>query len=543
MRCESEVSECDALSTLARSSIVSTIDTGLRTYADSSQGKMNDMGIVLRLDEDDHKSPFVAGMEDVEIEKVDRARECTLTNKPYPFLGFRSEGRAAWPNSMSKDDIKKQIFHGGRLACRVVNILYPSGTRSKPYSGIVRHLYTHEADATATPIPNRESGLSCKMSIAIDDTEEPGYVTVNKEPSAKKRRARDESPDFEILDHEPSKRKIQLPSKQSRLVFGDVFCGTGGASPGAAQAGYYVQWGLDNYDSAFAAYRLNHPGAYAWKMNAHDFLSTGISKKSWKVDVHHLSPPCCYWSPVFTPRELSPFQSFPYVYEFTGANSEATKQIGNTFPPIMAQAIYQTMKKTLEAFEKGFVRAEDDLSALGMILEQSGESAPQQRRLDSFTGSATPSRPSRTASSRSARASTSPSTRNDGSESMQSRRRNENSFPSMNLLDGVLNGINNFANRSAASVPRTTRRRGEPRIPDGDDEVIYIPSDSEETPEIHLNRSGLWLRELIDPTYLRKLRRLNLRGQKQSLKHRVMCIKAIGYHDKLQDIGVNTVRC
>ena len=184
----------------------------------------------------------------------------------------------------------------------------------------------------------------------------------------------------------------------------------------------------------------------------------------------------------FTPRELSLFQSFPYVYEFTGAKGEATKQIGNAFPPIMAQTIYQTIAKTLEAFEKGLIGAEDDLSDLDIILAETGESAPQQRRLDSFTGSASPHRPSRTTSSRMAMATesrtVSPSTRNS-TESTRSRRRRASGFPSLNLLDGVLNGINNFANRDTASVSRNTRRRREPSLPNEDNEVIYIPSDSE----------------------------------------------------------------
>ena len=172
------------------------------------------------------------------------------------------------------------------------------------------------------------------------------------------------------------------------------------------------------------------------------------------------------------------------MYQFTGAQGEAKKQIGNAFPPVMAQAMYQVIAQTLEAFEKGLIGAEDDLSDLDAILRPSGESVPQQRRLDSFTGSANiPFRPSRTVSPRVARATesrtASPSTRNHGSDSMQSRRRNENGFPSMNLLDGVLSGINNFANRSTTSVSRTTGRRREPSIPGDDDEVIYIPSDSE----------------------------------------------------------------
>jgi len=54
----------------------------------------------------------------------------------------------------------------------------------------------------------------------------------------------------------------------------------------------------------------------------------------------------------YTPRKLSLFQSFPYVYKYTSAKGEATKQIGNAFPPIMAQAVYQTTGKTLKALKR-----------------------------------------------------------------------------------------------------------------------------------------------------------------------------------------------
>jgi len=271
--------------------------TVARTSTDLSKGKRNELGIVLRLEEDGYQSPFVAGIEHVNIEQALRVRECALTNKPYLFVSFRSDSRAAWPTGLSMNNIKRQIIHRGRLTCHVVDVLYIRGTRTKPYRGVLRHLYTHEADATATPAQTSDPGNSRQTSISVEETEEDGYVVVNQAPSAKKRRARDDSPDFEILEQEPPKRKTQHPSKQGRLVFVDVFCGAGGASQGAAQAGYYVQWGLDKDEDAFAAYRLNHPGAYAWKMNAHDFPPNGISKESWKVNVLPLSPPCCYWSP------------------------------------------------------------------------------------------------------------------------------------------------------------------------------------------------------------------------------------------------------
>ena len=113
----------------------------------------------------------------------------------------------------------------------------------------------------------------------------------------KKRHARDDSLDFEILQQEPPKRKTQHPSKQGCLVFKDVFCGAGGASQGAAQSGYCVWWDSNNNEDALAAYRLNYPGAYAWEMKAHRLPPKGVRNKSWKVDVLYLSPYCCYWSP------------------------------------------------------------------------------------------------------------------------------------------------------------------------------------------------------------------------------------------------------
>jgi DNA (cytosine-5)-methyltransferase 1 len=76
----------------------------------------------------------------------------------------------------------------------------------------------------------------------------------------------------------------------------------------------------------------------------------------------------------YTPRELSLFQSFPYGYKFHGPKTQALIQIGNAFPPIMAEAMYRTIAKTLECFDKGYIEAEEDLSELDDILERRGAS-------------------------------------------------------------------------------------------------------------------------------------------------------------------------
>ncbi|KAI8934820.1 hypothetical protein NX059_008501 [Plenodomus lindquistii] len=524
--------------------------------------KLNELCIVLFVEEGDTRCPFVAGLEDVGMNEVLRLRECALTNKPYPFLSFRDGGCSAFPANMSESEIRRQIYHGGRLACRVVSIRFMHKKNSSttatqtPRSGIVRHLYSHEA---STPSPSSSSsssgslveGSSREASIIIEDDDDNDLVLV----STNKRRARSDS--VEILDESPRKRSLPHPIRDHRYTFGDVFCGVGGASQGARQAGLYMRWGLDADMPALQAYRQNHPGASAFLCNAHHFPPPGQTKDDLRVDILHLSPPCCFFSPAhtvqgpndqanyeaiytvgpilskvkprvatleqtfglashaqhmknfymllndigkagydarykiqylskhglvqqrkrlliiaarrgtplppfpkethgppgsglkpfvtiaktlhtlermgsratpdpyhipkpfpepreptnpneplkrcittggsesyhysgtrnWTVRELSLFQSFPYGYSFTGSKTEATKQVGNAFPPVMAEAMYRTIVATLEAFDKGLVSAEEDVTDLEEVLRQKGarritmsQAAPRESR-------------------------------------------------------------------------------------------------------------------------------------------------------------------
>ena len=70
-----------------------------------------------------------------------------------------------------------------------------------------------------------------------------------------------------------------------------------------------------------------------------------------------------------TARELALFQSFPYGYKFEGPQTKAKEQIGNAFPPVMAAAMYRTIAQTLEAYDHGFIDAEDDVCDIDTALE------------------------------------------------------------------------------------------------------------------------------------------------------------------------------
>lgn len=295
MRSGSVVIECGALNTLV-SYLTVRIDILLMCTNIGTkiiEGQLNELAIVLRIKEQDERAPLVAGLEDVNIDEVYRIRECMLTNKPYPFLSFRASGRLAIPVGMSQEEIKLQIFHAGRLTCRVINIQYVN-QHGKSYSGIVRYLYAKEADKLSNLDQLMQVGASRKTAISIG-VEDDDCVIVTKDCSTSRNRKHRRRAGSSGLATPRSKARFS--SKRDQLTYGDVYCGVGGASQGALQAGYSVAWGLDKDDRAIEAYKLNHHSAYSFKMDAHDFPPQGISKKAWRVDVLHLSPPCCYWSP------------------------------------------------------------------------------------------------------------------------------------------------------------------------------------------------------------------------------------------------------
>lgn len=111
--------------------------------------------MVLCVDEDDKRSPFLAGLEDVAADQVLRKRDCVLTDKGFPFLRtsrFRS-----------KADAERLIFHEGRLYCRTVYIRYIRHT-GKDTGGVVRHLYKAEINKIFPALPSSAPKLSRQSS-------------------------------------------------------------------------------------------------------------------------------------------------------------------------------------------------------------------------------------------------------------------------------------------------------------------------------------------------------------------------------------------
>ena len=93
------------------------------------------------------------------------------------------------------------------------------------------------------------------------------------------------------------RRLLARPFPYRRYTFGDCFCGAGGMSRGAVNAGLRVAWGFDFSLPACKTYQCNFLGTPIYNVWANDFSN---SKKDCKVDICHISPPCQFFSPLHT---------------------------------------------------------------------------------------------------------------------------------------------------------------------------------------------------------------------------------------------------
>ncbi|KAL5381699.1 hypothetical protein PMIN03_007517 [Paraphaeosphaeria minitans] len=82
----------------------------------------------------------------------------------------------------------------------------------------------------------------------------------------------------------------------------------------------------------------------------------------------------------YTPREIAQLQGFPLDYKFTGSKSEAMKQAGNAWAPVANTKYFLLLAQFLEAYDMGYINAEDDIEDLYDFLEDKGVRFPSTAR-------------------------------------------------------------------------------------------------------------------------------------------------------------------
>jgi DNA (cytosine-5)-methyltransferase 1 len=102
------------------------------------------------------------------------------------------------------------------------------------------------------------------------------------------------SASVEIYEANPPKSRT-VPSIAPKCTFGDIFCGAGGATQAAVQAGLQPLYAVDNNETAMATYAANFPEVLPLIMDAHDFPGYA-TRRGFGVNICHFSCPCKFWS-------------------------------------------------------------------------------------------------------------------------------------------------------------------------------------------------------------------------------------------------------
>jgi DNA (cytosine-5)-methyltransferase 1 len=89
-----------------------------------------------------------------------------------------------------------------------------------------------------------------------------------------------------------------VTGESQTYTFGDAYCGGGGVSCGAKQAGLDIKWAVDSCRHVVDTYQRNFEGVEIEHAQFFDFLT---NDPDWmRVDICHCSPPCQTFSPAHT---------------------------------------------------------------------------------------------------------------------------------------------------------------------------------------------------------------------------------------------------
>lgn len=245
--------------------------------------RRNELVMHLIAREDDNRPAEVQSLERTQISEVKCKRDIVMTDKPYPMLSFRDKqfsSTYAHLIGFPEADQQAYLFQNGPLVCRWTrtSIVSPNG---KINGGVFRF---HSEKGSFLPGHLRQTP---------DVRREPHGKTFV--PAQRHRK----TASLQEMDVTVTPRSSQ-PSKIKRYTFFDMYCGGGGASRGAHQAGLKILGGLDHDETAMHAWSENYPDAIPLRMESFDFVNKDA--EFWKIigrcDFVNISNPCPTFSPM-----------------------------------------------------------------------------------------------------------------------------------------------------------------------------------------------------------------------------------------------------
>ncbi|KAI1388065.1 S-adenosyl-L-methionine-dependent methyltransferase [Hypoxylon trugodes] len=245
----------------------------------------NELVFILEIDQDDPRPEENQTAVEVPLAGVLKTRICHITNKNFPEHRF--------PTGIYKDVI--DIEENAVLICRwKYKLIYANAARrvgNKPPTELVvarviqREVIKDKFRTDDLCLMNVWRGGNVRGGSYIPDEPGSSRLTVDLDESSTQGDA---------------SQPAWVPKKPGQqFTFADMFCGAGGASLGAREAGFRVKLSCDNAAGACNTYRLNFPEADLHQEDMYDFIIS-MRDSTIRVDILHLSPPCQYWSPAHT---------------------------------------------------------------------------------------------------------------------------------------------------------------------------------------------------------------------------------------------------
>lgn len=201
------------------------------------------------------------------MNNVHRRRDCRFTHLTASALSCKDVLR--FPNGLATATKKRKrqwVLNNGTLICRYVHTIYQERHSKASYKGEVRYLYPHEGAEFCNDAALPGAGGS--LGGALDTDNVPAT---------------------------PASVRIEAFSTRIPQKTCDIFCGAGGATEGAKDAGFAVKFGLDIDAQKMETYLKNNPYTQGFIMDAGDFPA--MARRCKHGNAHcHFSTCCNYWA-------------------------------------------------------------------------------------------------------------------------------------------------------------------------------------------------------------------------------------------------------
>jgi DNA (cytosine-5)-methyltransferase 1 len=225
-------------------------------------GRLNELVWVNDVDEEQHRAGLESVLHEKEVSEIKRIRKVIFTNQSYKDVSFANELAGTGLTLLTVDEMA--VRDNGQLYCRWKSVQVH--TRLKTDAEACIALLSEDGaegigQLNAFDVRKNWRGGSGPVAGGSKTT----YHCVNG----------------------------PVGGITQQYTLGDCFCGAGGISRGAVQAGLHVAWAFDSDDHAIRTHAQNFRrfGTKSLRMDDASFLRS-IEEKGYCADIVHYSPPC-----------------------------------------------------------------------------------------------------------------------------------------------------------------------------------------------------------------------------------------------------------